>query len=148
MIRKATINDIPTIIEMGREFCVSAGWTEIVAYDDASIEASLCNMIEGENFSLLVACNGDEIIGMAGSAYSPFYFNYDHKTGSEMFFWINPAHRGRGLDLLDHMERDAREAGCASFSMGAMDRLRPEATGRLYLRRGYRPNEHTWIRRL
>lgn len=136
------------IVEMGERFHGAAGWGDVVAYDRDSLEQSAASMIASESFRILVLEVDGSIVGMMAAGFMPFYFNYGHLTGTELFLWVEPEHRGCGVELLGAMEREARDAGCSSFTLGAMDGLRPAAVGRLYVRRGYRPNEHTWIRRL
>lgn len=149
MIRPATQSDVPLIAEMGRNFHQAAGWGDVAEYDPESISATLAAMIDSQDMILLVAEQDGEVVGMAGGAMSPLYFNHAHRIGQELFYWINPGSRnGIGKLLLDALEAAARECGCNSWVMVALDKVNPEATGRLYRMRGYRPAEHNWIRRL
>ncbi len=149
MIRPATPDDIPTIAEMGREFHEAAGWGDIADYDLDSITTMLGGMIDSPDMILLAAEQDGEVVGMAGGAMCPLYFNHAHRIGQELFYWVNPGSRnGIGKQLLDQLEATARAAGCQSWVMVALDKVNPEATGRLYRMRGYRPAERNWIRRL
>lgn len=148
MIRHATEADLPAIAEMGERFHGEAGWSDIANYNRADCEKSLQAMIEGAGV-VLVAEQDGRIIGIVGGIYFPLYFNHGHKSGQEMFLYVEPGLRdGIGAKLLIALEQAAREAGCQSWLMIALDHVAPEATGRLYKRRGYRPAEHSWIRRL
>lgn len=149
MIRAATLSDVPTISALGELFHAEAGWGDVAEYVAADCETTLRHLIENESGILLVAEEAGGIVGMAGGLCHPFYFNFSHKTGMEFFWWIKPGSRdGVGSRLLDALEGEARAQGCQSWIMIAVDRLAHEATGRLYRRRGYRPCEHTWIKRL
>ena len=148
MIRHATPEDLPAIAEMGERFHTEAGWADIAGYSRGDCQASLKAMIEGAGV-VLVAENEGRIVGIAGGVYFPLYFNHGHKSGQELFLYVEPGLRdGTGAKLLTALEEAAREAGCQSWLMIALDHVAPEATGRLYKRRGYRPAEHSWIRRL
>ncbi len=148
MIRRATEADIPTILDMGAKFCDLAGWSDIADFDPETTETMLRGMIASEDGILLVA-ETDKVIGMAGGVMSPLYFNAAHRMGQELFYWIEPGQRnGIGGELLTALEDEARAGGCKSWIMVALDKMRPEATGRMYRARGYRPAEHNWIRNL
>lgn len=149
ILRAATHNDIGVIADMGARFFEEAGWSDVMTWDDASFRATLDHMIASEDGILLVAMISDQIVGMAAGLVHPAYFNLNHKTGQELFWWVEPAHRGAaGMVLLDALEDQAMMRGCVSWSMIALDKVRWEAVGRLYKRRGYRASEHSYIKAL
>lgn len=149
MIREATLEDVPAIAQIGERFHGEAGWGDIAAYSVEDCARTLATMIGNEAAILLVAEKDGEIVGMAGGMVFPLYFNAAHKSGQELFWYMKPGLRdGTGGALLEAMEQTARDRGCQSWIMIALDKVAPELTGRLYRRRGYRPSEHSWIRRL
>ncbi len=134
---------------MGREFHAAAGWSDVTGFNDDDCAQTLANMVENET-AIVVVCEHDgEVIGMAGGVMSPIYFNYGHRSGQELFFWMRPdARNGDGAKLLSELEAQAKLKGCSSWVMIALEHVRPQATGMLYKRRGYRLAEHNWIKRL
>jgi GNAT superfamily N-acetyltransferase len=148
VIRPATHDDIPRVLEMGRRFHNAAELYEIAPFDAGSVATTLAWLIDNALGSLFVAEGEGGLVGMTGGMLHPFYFNGDHLTGQEIFWWVEPEHRGVGSQLFDALETWATEAGAKSFSMIALDKLNPEILGRIYRRRGYRPSEHSYIRRL
>lgn len=149
MIRRASADDVEIIANLGREFHEEAGWADIADYRSVDCAETLRRMVDAEGALLLVAEDNGEIVGMAGAVLFPLYFNAAHLTAQELFWWIKPGLRnGEGGRLLDAMENEVRARGCESMIMIALDRVNPDATGRLYRRRGYRASEHSWIRRL
>jgi GNAT superfamily N-acetyltransferase len=149
MIRLATPEDVPEIARLGGEFYAEAGWADIAEYRADDCAATLGQMVGTDAAILLVAEDEGEIVGMAGALTFPLYFNASHRAAQELFWWIKPGLRnGIGSRLLDTLETEARAKGCSSLIMIALDKVNPEATGRLYRRRGYRASEHSWIRRL
>lgn len=148
IIRKAVHDDIETIARLGHRFYDEAEWADVAEWDHGSIVATLTHLLEDEKGILLV-CETDRIIGMAGGLVHPLYFNLHHLTGQELFWWVDPEFRGLiGSRLFDAMEAQAKEKGAQSWAMIALARVKPEAVGRFYRRRGYRASEHSYIKAL
>jgi GNAT superfamily N-acetyltransferase len=148
MIRHATVEDVPTIALLGHRFHEEAGWGDIADYVPADCEKALTHLVESDDGILIVADEGG-IVGMAGGLCHPLYFNHAHKSGQEMFWWVDPRSRnGVGAQMLDALEAEAKAKGCKSWAMIALAKVKPELMGRVYQRRGYRASENTWIKRL
>lgn len=150
MIRPATADDIPTIARLGKEFHAQAQWGDIFDYSVDDCAASLAHFMPQDLFMCFVAEVDGEIVGMCAGVLSPVYFNHAHKSGEEMFWWVNPAKAsaGLGIKLLLALEAEAKARGALSFQMKSLARLNGDRMGKLYERRGYRASEHTFIKRL
>lgn len=147
MIRQATINDLPHIARLGAQFHAQAGWDEI-PYVAAECQAFLHNAMVSESFICLVSDN-DGIDGMIAGVMSPVYFNWSHKSGEELFWWVSDsAPQMTGLRLLDAIEQEAKAKGCNSWQMKSLARLGGERMLKLYERKGYRASERTFIKEL
>ncbi len=147
-IRAAVENDIPVIADMGARFFAEAEWSDVVEWDHDSICATLRHMIADPSGIVLVATREGVIRGIAGGLVHPLYFNRNHLSGQEIFWWVEPDERGHmGAPLLDCLELAALERGAKSWAMIALDKIRPDAVGAAYKRRGYRASEHTYIKR-
>jgi GNAT superfamily N-acetyltransferase len=148
MIRPATALDIPEIAALGEAFHAQAGWEEIT-YSADDCEASLRAFMEADCFICLVAEHEGQIVGMAAGILSPVYFNRDHLSGEELFWWVSEAApQLAGIRLLDALEKHARERGCQTWQMKALARLNGDRMIRLYERRDYRAAEQSFIKRL
>ncbi len=150
IVRLAINRDLPECLELGRRFTESVYLGELVGYDDESAAALLDNLITNDDGILLVVENDAALVGMAGAILYPFYFNKDHKTGQELFWFIEPEHRhGRlGLELLEAMEGEALAKGARSFMMVALEEHEPERLAKFYARHGYRATERVFTRTL
>lgn len=149
VIRPATATDSAAIASLGACFHVEAGWSDIADYDESDCAAFLSALTENPDAIFLVVEGNGRILGMAAGIVMPLYFNLQHRHGQELFFWVDPEFRGRvGSMLLEAFEDCARGLGASSFAMVALDKVKPELTGRLYARRGYRSSEHYWVKRL
>lgn len=132
---------------MGRRFFETAGWPDVAEWDEASVEKTLRFLMEQPTGCLFVAEKDGQLVGMTGGMLTPFYFNLGHLTGQELFWWVEPEHRGVGSGLFDALEAWAEAAGAQTFTMIAVDRLKPDVMARIYRARGYQPAEHSFIRR-
>lgn len=148
MIREATVADIPTIAALGEKFHAQAGWDEI-EYSVEDCITSLFAFMESGCFLCLVADVDGDILGMAAGVVSPVYFNRDHVSGEELFWWVDEdAPQLTGIRLLDALEKLAAERGCQTWQMKSLARLNGDRMIRLYERRSYRASELTFIKRL
>ena len=136
MIRPATLQDIPKLLEMGRKFSERAKLSDHVGYDPHSMVQTFEALIEGGHPVFI----GER--GAIGATSTPHPFNHEHIHAQELFWWSE----GReGLALLKALEAHCDEH-CHSLQMITLEAVEPERTGRLYERLGYRPLEHSYIK--
>lgn len=147
MIRAMTFDDVPEVARLGAEFHAKAGWSEI-AYSVDDCADSLTRFMETGMFIGLVADDG-HIVGMIGGLISPVYFNYSHKSGEELFWYVaDGAPQMTGIKLLKAMESEARAHGCGSWQMKSLARLGGERMVQLYERMGHRASESSFLKEL
>jgi hypothetical protein len=147
LIRQATVDDIPALVAMGRDFHVRAGQDDLFEYVEDDCAESLAWMMSLDIFVGLVA-ETTEIVGMVGGMVSPVYFNKAHMSGEELFWWVSDkAPPMTGMQLLTAIEDAVKAKGCSSWQMKCIDRVEGERMARLYQRRGYRAFEHTFVKR-
>lgn len=149
-IRPAEPKDLVAILEMGREFFEQSGNSAFTTFDEPSLAATVIGLMSGVgNGALLVAEADGQAVGIAAHVVFPFYANMNTKLGQELFWFVKPDFRkGLGAALLDELEADARRKGADVFMSAAIAGLRDAAIGRVYQRRGYKPAENTFIRKL
>lgn len=136
MIRDATTDDIPAMVEMGRHFANVAGFGDHIGYDDDTVASTLAALIE-DGICLI----GDK--AMAGAAFYRHPFNAAHLACCELFWWSE----GRdGLGMLGAIERKAREAGAHSLTMATMDILNADRMAHVYTKRGFKPLDHNFVK--
>lgn len=127
MIRAATLDDIPALLEMGRKFADDAGVTARIGWDDESVSDLLEALIDSDDGIVLVSERG-----MIGGYVAAHPFNRNVRMFVELFW---RAEDGQGLALLNAAEAQAEALGAVKSVMVAMDGM--ERTSRLYGRLGY-----------
>lgn len=144
MIRDATKEDIPKLLELGKKFFKATEYASFMPFSEENTINIINELIDGDSGILLVLDNNG-VSGMIGGLVYPFYMSKD-LTGQELFWWCED--KGKGLGLLDAIEKQAKEKGAKTFNMMSLDKLTPERLDKIYLSKGYTRSEHTYIRRL
>lgn len=147
-IREASYHDLDELLRIGRTFIAQNGVSDIIPLDERSLEISLIGMLDNPAAAILVIDGGDGLWGTTGALLHPHYWNANHLTGQELWWWVDPEHRGMGTALFDALEDWVRSMGANSFTMMGLEAQRPEVVGKLYERRGYRPAERSYIKAL
>jgi len=138
-MRDAVHTDIPALLDMGKRFADKCGLERIAAYDERSMASTFRNLIDADLGILLIAEKA-----AAGGLVHPAYWNADHLTGQELFWWCEGT--GQGLRMFRALEQSAKDRGAQSWGMITLDSVEPEKTGRFYERAGYRKSEHSYIK--
>ena len=138
-MRHATRDDIPKLLEMGKEFVSVIG--EIS--DDESIENTLIMLMDSPDGILLIDKGA-----MAGAFIYPHFFNVQTMIAQELFWWVNELQRGTGvaMKLMHGLEDWARDKGAKTLIMTAMSGLGD--VGKIYESKGYTPRENTYFKDL
>jgi GNAT superfamily N-acetyltransferase len=103
------------------------------------------NMIESGAAKVMVIEKNGELIGSLGFIQHP-----DLHSGElmlvETFWFVDPAHRGCGLLLLDAYENYGKVAGVDKIAMIHLADSYPERLEQLYLKRGYKLVEKHYVK--
>lgn len=140
MIRTATHEDIPRIIEMAQAFYATTNYPSIAPMTDE--QAAGIAIITMESGVMLVADNDGELVGMVCIHVAPFIFNPSVMFPSEIAFWVEPKVRGGTTAM--RLLRSAEEALIVmGVPVSRMARLpnSPEAVEGMYRLMGYAPDE-------
>lgn len=136
MIRPATLDDIPRLLDMGARFAEKARLESHVGYDPDSM---------AETFTAMIS-NGHPVFigerGAIGASQTRHPFNRSHVVAQELFWW---SEGGEGLRLLDILCKHCEEH-CDSLIMITLEAIEPERTGKLYERLGFTALEHSYVK--
>lgn len=141
-LRMATLDDLPKIAAMGLRF-IQAHYSQHLAQTPEQIDRIVTKLIEEATASVWVSEVEGDVVGMLGA------FTYDHPISAErmaveMFWWVDPEHRGAQVPWLDTLETWAREQGATRIQMIAPN----DKVGRYYQHRGYTAVETSFQRSL
>lgn len=137
MIRDATSDDIPRLLEMGAQFFGAAKLIEPGSYDPETARKT-CEHLIRDDSGILLICE----TGMIGGLVFPSYMTGE-LTAQEFFWWDSG---GAGLALLKAFEEIARGLGAKSVSMIALETLYPERVARIYQKAGYALRERSYMK--
>ena len=136
MIRRATGDDIPQIVELGAEFLAVSPHAWIPLDRDAFTEFA------GRLVDHGVVFLSDD--GMIGGLVTPFFFNPAVTTAAELFWFA----RKEGRALREAFEGWAREQGAACLTCAGLVNDREPAIRRNYERAGYVAKEIAFMKRI
>jgi GNAT superfamily N-acetyltransferase len=144
-IRAATANDLDRCVSMARHFLTQTEYRGRLGVDAKAIRRFGERVVSGElpdSVILLVERDG-LVVGMFGAMVAPHPFSGE-LTGGDLFWWVEPKHRGYGVRLLAAAEAWAKERGAVRFQMVAPN----DRVADFYLNRGYTKLEATYQRSL
>jgi GNAT superfamily N-acetyltransferase len=132
VIREATEDDIPRLVEMGERFLTETVYRGRVAVNPRAMARTVAQLLVSETGAVFVSERDAQVVGMIGVL---FFENpiTGEPTVSELFWWVEPEARGSGVRLLKRAEQWALAAGAHKVHMIAPT---PDVA-QLYERMGY-----------
>lgn len=144
MTRDGEERDIAAVVDMAREF-----WRHTMYEEDFNGEhvGAMARYAMGQGLLAVLEVDG-KVEGFTAGIAGPILGNPDVLQGTEIAWWINPdARRGRhGLDLLHHIEGQARSIGVKYWNMISMESCAPQVAERIYISQGYERSETSFTR--
>jgi hypothetical protein len=137
MVRKATVEEIPALVEMGRKFHAMSPHRFMGEYRPEAVAGMLDYMAA----NAILLTNGE---GVIGGIVAPVYFDPAKLMAEESFWW---ADRGGG-ELLDAFEREAWQRGASFVLLSTLQNDRSHVIDRVISRKGYIPVERRYIKEL
>lgn len=128
---------------MGVRFLTSSKYQAHVPPDIEAIRMSLLRMLTSDLCAIWVQEKAGRIIGMLGAYQIEHPFSGE-LIFAEMFWWVEPEHRGLGLALYRTFERAARQGGARRIQMGAPSKK----VAKIYRRLGFTKLEETYSKEL
>ena len=135
---------IRKIVNACAEFQKHSHYVEVDVNHSVKMYKSL---IDSGACALFGVLEKNEFVGGLGCIKSPD-FHCGKMTATELFWFVKPEHRGRGIELLDAFERWAEINKCSRLIMVYMEDSMPKVLARFYRMKGYTPLERHFVKEL
>lgn len=153
-IRPATPEDINALTDMGAQFFAYSAFGKVVRFDRDAARDAIAHyatpgtMLTGSTSVVLVATQGEEILGGIVGFLGPMWFNPATRCATELAWWVAEEHRGgtAAIKLYRAFERWADEQGADVIVMSdlVVDGETPAA--KLFEKLGYATVERAHIK--
>lgn len=144
-IREATAADLPRVVAMFGAFVAGSQYANYIGNDPTHAAAMMQRLIDGDESALFVVDSEEGVIGMLGVLIFVQPFSGE-LVASELFWWLDPTHRGHGVWLLRRGESWAKQRGAQRMTMMApIDKPR---VAEIYQAVGYTEIERVYSRNL
>lgn len=133
IIRLATYEDIPQILELGETFFNSTLIAKAGAPFDKDGTKELFEDLEEQELIVVAEIDG-KIIGFILLDLNPTIGSFEIIQGSELAFYVEPGHREKGVgrELILGAEEVLRQHGAQVYSMSSMVTSNPKIVDKLY----------------
>jgi len=142
MIRKATIEDLPKMINLAEEFYASSEFL-----DRFDLNVFVSNWANFINIGIGVIWILNNFDGCLGAIKYPDV-NNGKLVATEFFWFVSLGKRKEGIKLLIEFEKWAKDEGCKRIIMGYLKDLMPEKIESFYKKMGYRAMETNYIKEI
>ena len=143
MIRHATPEDWPRIVEMATRFVAETRYSDFIEISQEQVESSLDAITNSPNSVVLVSGSDGHITGMIVVMICPHPFSGE-RIAYEVVWWVDPEARGDGVRLLRAAEKFGKDSGAKKMNMVAPN----DKVAHFYERLGYEKVEVAFQRSL
>lgn len=151
MITEATIDDVPQLVELWRDFHIASHLRRFASYESSvdSLHAWFTRAIEHPDMLCLLAVEGEQVVGFFVGGLGAAYWNPAVRFGQEFAVWVAPGARGLGYGtgMIELFSAWAQKRGAQFVGAGSASANEPKAIGRLLRRLGFTLEERIFIRR-
>lgn len=146
IIRHATGDDMPKLVELGQQFAEASPYYEY--YDEDQFISIVYRLLSMETAACFVAEKDSELIGFIYAVMSSMWFNQSVPIVGEIAWWVTPEHRGRaGILLLKQLEEWAAERKAVLLSVCEFDTVEKGLSSVLE-RRGFTAVEKNYYKKM
>lgn len=138
-VRKATVEDVPALVEMGAKFHAMSPHRPVGEYDREAVARTLAFLIDNPS-GLVVRSD----TGVLGGFMAPIFFSPLILMMEENFWWS----QGGGQVLRRFFEEEAQKMGARFVYFTVLENDRISAIDRVMKRDGYMPVERRYMKEL
>lgn len=139
MIRPATPEDIPALLDIGEAMATESPRFSRMRFSRGKLAANLAALIGADHGFVVVAERDGALAGVMVAVISPHWFS-DDLQASDLALYVRPEARGTlaAARLVRAYTTWARQRGALLLQAGVTTGVHTEETARLYERLGYR----------
>lgn len=139
-VRRATLSDLATLVEMGRAMQQESPRYARFDFDDGKVQQLIATLIDLDGPGCALVATVDEtIVGMLGGILVEHFFGRD-TYAADLVVYVYPAHRGGTtvVRLVKAFEDWARSKGALECCVGVSTEIASTRVSALYRALGYR----------
>lgn len=137
MIRPATVEDIPRIVELGRMMHLESRYAPI-SFSEEKVAALIEKLISSDGVVFVAEIDGEIVGGIAG-AVTEFWFSTEKLAFDYSFFLTPDARQGmQAVRLMVAFENWAKLNGVRQIDLGITTGVHVDKTAHLYGGMGYK----------
>jgi GNAT superfamily N-acetyltransferase len=145
-LKLGTLEDLPDILRMAREFHKSSPFGDL-PFEDDKVTRVVTELLGPRSGGVIILEENNRAL-LAAAITEPIFSS--KKLATEVMWWVDSDIRGTaiGRELLDAYEYWAQIQGCELSQMVCLETQERDLLDRYYKRRGYRPVEYTYVKEL
>jgi GNAT superfamily N-acetyltransferase len=147
--RVATEKDALDVVFLTKRFVRESGNMSTLGFDQGKVFDLFLDIVEREDFLVLVKEHEEEIVGMFVAFVVPCFFS-EKVQAVELAWYTDKEHRGPrdNLKVIKMYEEWAKERGAVMVNLINLDQLNGEKVGRFYNKNGYKIVENTFVKEI
>jgi len=144
---KLNIKNLSDVEDIGHAFTAEVNYPGGFVFD--AFASHWGPLIESGIGEIFVIRDGTRVVAALGCAFVDDCFS-GRKMACENWWFAHKEHRGHGIanQLFDAFEAEAAKRGARKIIMGRLETPQAEKLEALYVRRGYKPLEKTFVKDL
>lgn len=150
IVRCATADDLPLYLPLAQAFHAASPMHNVISFDVNGYSDFYLRAVNDPSMGVWLAEDTGKLIGIAGALSYPMYFSPTSMVVQELWWWLTPEARGKGAGqaMYDTIESWAKAKNAVAFFMIALEDDRVNKMANLYARKGFRPMERTFMRKV
>ena len=147
-IRRATQDDIPSLVRMARHFIKYAPHSALMEPNEEELVAQSRMIVDTPMFGVFVADVDGELVAMFVAVIGPVWFSPSRMMASELAWWVEPHARNTPIAfrLLKAYEDWAKENNADCMFMASLEMDHGPNVERMLTRFGYAKSETQYFK--
>ena len=147
IVRNAVADDVDEYIVLMEKFHRASPMNGVVDFSKESLVKFFMAGLSNDDLLIALAEKDGHIVGIVGAIAYPLYFNTACIASQELYWFVEVEHRnGTGKKLFKLVESWSKTRNATHLFMIALADNAQETMRKLYVRDGFVPMEHTYMK--